>query len=103
MNVAELPGRMGLLGALSGIPVYDWSDSGTRREIRGRIWLPADFELRYDEMYVAHSINAILVGEQAHFLYRVKQLADDEACRALASHRIKNFAERILGEPWELS
>lgn len=103
MNVAELPGRIGLQGALAGIPVYDWSDPAVQAEIRQRIWLPADFTMAYDEMYIAHSINAILVGEQAQFLYRVKQLADDEACRVLAGQRIKNSAERILGENWELS
>lgn len=98
MNVAELPGRMGLLGALSGIPVYDWSDPSTRAYIRDRIWLPANFDMAYDEMFIAHSINAILVGECAQFDYRMRQLELNEACRKLAVQNIEDAAWRILGE-----
>ncbi len=103
MRVVDLPGRMGLIGALAGIPVYDWSDPETREYIRSMIFLPSDFEMKFDEMYIAQAINAVIAGERAHFLWRVEQLAANEACRAAAGQRIKNFAENLLGENWELS
>ncbi len=97
------PSFMGLVGRLHGIQVFDWSDEGTREHICKAAGLPATFDLRYDEMYPAYSIAAIIVGEQAHFVYRMRQIVANEGTRLAASTHILVVAERILGEPWELS
>lgn len=102
MRISDLPAAS-QFGALLGLRVLDWSDPEVRLHIRRRIWLPEDWTLRYDEMFTANGIQAIIVGELAHFTYRVKQAAENKACRGAAAHHIKTAATRILGEPWELS
>lgn len=84
-TVASWTGPHRLLGALAGIPIIE------------------NRALPYDRMYVGTGIQGIVVGEQRHFLWRMRCLDEDQACRDAAAQHIKNVAERILGEKWELS
>lgn len=84
-EVRHLPGDHRLLGALSGIPI-----------VQSRA-------LRYDEMYFGAGSQGLIVGEERHFLYRMKQIDLNEKCREAAAAHIKSAARRILGEEWELS
>lgn len=59
--------------------------------------------LKYDEMMVARDQQAIVVGEIAHFKYRIHQLNRNHECRNIAEVRLRNFAHRVLGERWKLS
>lgn len=56
--------------------------------------------LRYDEMMVSHDHPAILVGEAAHFTWRLRQIELNNECRAAGVRRIEAMATEILGEPW---
>lgn len=84
-RVAQLPGNMRLLGALGGIPIHE------------------DRYLRYDEMFIGQGIQGIAVGEQRHFLWRMKMIDLNQQCREAAAAHIQSSARRILGEEWELS
>lgn len=92
------PSYMGLVGRLHGIQVFDWSNEDVREVMRARAGLPLSFDLRYDEMYPAHSIAGIIVGELAHFVYRMRQLAANEAVRKAAREHAEQVELRIFGE-----
>lgn len=85
VRAAQIPGGNVLLAALAGIPIEESP------------------YLRYDEMAIAVHGRKILVGEQRHFLYRMKQLDRNREVREAAAEHIKNQARRILGEDWNLS
>lgn len=85
VSAAQIPGGSPLLGALAGIPI-----------------VPSEY-LRYDEMAFGHMGRSLYVGEERHFLYRMRQLDANHACRQAASAAIKTAARRILGEEWKLS
>lgn len=53
--------------------------------------------LRYDEM-ICPAGGPLLVGEVAHFKYRMRMLALNRKCRADATEAINAAARRILGE-----
>jgi hypothetical protein len=57
--------------------------------------------LKYDEMFLSAERAAIVVGEIAHFRWRIEQRRRNEECRLLARRYIERFAEKILGEPWK--
>ena len=92
------PCYMGLVGRLHGIQVFDWSRDDVREVIRARAGLPLSFDLRYDEMYPAHSIAGIIVGELAHFTYRMRQLAANEDARKVCREHAEQVELRIFGE-----
>jgi len=54
--------------------------------------------LRYDEMYIAPDGPYIVVGERAHFEYRLAQIQANQECREQAAGRLRHAAWRILGE-----
>jgi hypothetical protein len=83
----NLPPSMGIIGATSGIKVIEDPRYG----------------LGYDEMYISQYQAAIVVGELAHFRYRVAQINENHKLRARVRAQIQRRAEEILGEPWELS
>jgi hypothetical protein len=82
---AELPGRMGLIGALAGIRLVE---------------MPL---LKYDEMVILYEESAIGIGETAHFLWRLRQVEANNECRRKAREHIETTATRILGERWKVS
>lgn len=73
---------MQALGAVQGIPVVE-SDL-----------------LKYDEMYISAQSSRIVVGELAHFRYRMQQIEANARCRKAAAKHIETSASQILGEPW---
>jgi hypothetical protein len=84
ISVAQIPGgSTSLLAALAGIPIYETPG------------------LKYDEMVLAN--RRVLVGDQRHFLWRMKQIDANHECRRAAAEHIKTSARRILGEEWKLS
>lgn len=85
MTLPGLPPLMGALGAVSGIRVIE---------------SPL---LRYDKMFIAQEQQAIVVGEVAHFRYRIDQLNRNKKLREQVRADIRASARRILGEPWKLS
>lgn len=85
VTAAQIPGGNTLLAALAGIPIRE-SDA-----------------LRYDEMSFSIRGNILWVGEERHFMYRMKMLDLNREAREAAAAHIKTSASRILGEPWELS
>jgi hypothetical protein len=87
------------MAALHGIPVHDWSNPKIRDIIRERYWLPPDFDLAYDEMFISRDAASILAGEAAHFLWRMRVAAENEAVRKVALAHIEAAYQRILGEP----
>jgi hypothetical protein len=88
---------------LGKLVTLDWSDDVTREYLREHAELPEDFDLPYDEVYVAQSVNAIVAGELAHLRWRMQQIDENYKARTLAGANIIETAERVLGEPWELS
>ena len=92
------PSYMGLVGRLHGIQVYDWADPKVREYIRAEAGLSLRFDLAYDQMYIAHSVAAIIVGEQAHFVYRMRQLAANEEARRACREHIAAVESRIFGD-----
>lgn len=81
----NLPASMGLPGAIHGIEVRE-------AEV-----------LRYDEMVLDVAGGRVLVGEIAHFRWRLEMLRLNDRCRKLAVQAIEDAAWRILGESWEVS
>jgi hypothetical protein len=82
----NLPPSMGLVGATSGIRVIENPEY-----------------LGYDEMYISPNQTGIVVGELAHFRYRIAQINANHKLREHARAHIQRRAEEILGEPWKLS
>jgi hypothetical protein len=82
----NLPPAMGIIGATSGIKVIE-----------------DPRYLGYDEMYPSQHQAAIVVGELAHFRYRINQINENHKLRERVRTMIQRRAEEILGEPWELS
>lgn len=82
----NLPASMGLIGSLYGIPVIE---------------RPA--QLRFDEMYISLQENKVVVGELAHFRWRMEQLNLNDDLRKQVRARIEAEGTRILGETWKLS
>jgi hypothetical protein len=93
----------GLAGTLGGVQVWDWSDPATRERAYKINPTLRCIELAYNEMYVALSQQALLVGELSHWLYRLHQNELNHECHRRAADHIARTAERILGEPWELA
>jgi hypothetical protein len=58
--------------------------------------------LKYDEMVIMQSQQAICVGEVAHFRYRIDQLNRNAKLRAWARQEIEDMAWRVLGEHWKV-
>ncbi len=85
VRVAQIPGGNTLLAALAGIPIEE---------------TPL---LKYDEMTFGVRGRTLLVGDQRHFLWRMKMLDQNREAREAAAAHIKTQARRILGEDWELS
>ncbi len=85
VSAAQIPGGNVLLAALAGIPIEESP------------------YLAFDEMAIAVHGRKILVGEQRHFLYRMKMLDLNREAREAAAAHIQNQARRILGEDWKLS
>lgn len=56
--------------------------------------------IAYDEMYISGIENAIVVGELAHFKYRLEQNRRNDALRARLTKNLQDWAEKLLGEPW---
>lgn len=56
--------------------------------------------LAYDEMFLSAARNAVVVGELAHFKYRIEQKRLNDECRKRCRAQIVRAAEKILGEPW---
>jgi hypothetical protein len=54
--------------------------------------------LRYDEMYIAEDGPYIVVGEAAHFTWRVEQLQANRDCRRAVAVELEKAAHRILGK-----
>lgn len=77
-----MPPMMGAIGAFGGIRVLESP------------------MLKYDEMFLAQTQQAIVVGEIAHFRYRLNQLNANQGLRKAVKRNIQAAAERILGEPW---
>lgn len=94
---------LGLAARLGGIQIWDWSDPKVREEACKRNPLLCQIELAYDQIYVAMGQQALLVGSQDHFLYRMHQLALNDDARKAAREHIRRSAQRVLGEPWKLS
>jgi hypothetical protein len=82
----NLPPGMGLVGATSGIKVIE-----------------DPRYLGYDEMYISQNDAGIVVGELAHFRYRINQINENHKLRERVRAEIQRRAEEILGEPWEMS
>jgi hypothetical protein len=82
----NLPPSLGIIAATSGIRVIE-----------------DPRYLGYDEMYPSQHQAAIVVGEIAHFRYRIAQINENHKLRARVRADIQRRAEEILGEPWELS
>lgn len=93
----------GVHSAVNGISVFDWSNAELRETIRRLAQLPEDFDLKYDQMYVASVASGIIVGELAHFEYRVRQIAANQELREWAKAFARNAEMRILGEHLDLS
>lgn len=93
----------GLVGAVNGISVFDWSNPEVREHIRKFAGLSDDFDLRYDQMVVAPRTHGIIVGEQAHFEWRMRQIRANQELRNWASDHFRDAQLRILGEHLELS
>jgi len=82
----SLVGPSGLLGALAGIPVVEVE------------------ELAYDEMAFDRVHQRLEVGDQRHFIWRMKQIDLNAEVRAKAIARIRASARKMLGdEDWKLS
>jgi hypothetical protein len=92
-----------LAAVLGGIQIWDWSDPETREQAYKISPGLRAVHLRYDEVYVARSASALVVGELAHFLYSLHRKELLAETRRAASLHIKRTAERILGEPWEVA
>lgn len=82
-RLAGLPPHMQALGVVNGIPVVESAALG------------------YDEMYISSYDAKIVVGEIAHFRYRIRQLEANERCRRTARQQIEAMAADILGESWK--
>lgn len=59
--------------------------------------------LSYDEMFLSSITNSAVVGELAHFKYRMVQLRLNAECRKAATAHIEATASRLLGEGWKVS
>ena len=86
-----------LAAAINGISVFDWSNPEVRETIRPLMGVGEDFDLKYDQMVVAERAHGVVVGEEAHFLYRLEQIKRNNECRRAATARICREASRILG------
>ena len=88
---------------IGDVNIVDWSDPEVRRRAYKIDATLGDFELRYDEIYPSLHLSAVIVGEQAHFLWVLLQHSLDDDARRAAREHIRTEAERILGEPWTLA
>lgn len=93
---------VGIVGALAGIQIWDWSDPDTRERAVKIAPLLVNVDLAYNEMYLSYSTASLLVGDLGHFLWRLMEVEKTKECRAAAGEHIRREAERILGEPWKL-
>lgn len=59
--------------------------------------------LKYDEMYISQTMPAIIVGEAAHFVWRLRQRQLNEELRADLRRRIEEWGTSLLGEPWTVT
>jgi len=88
---------------IGDVQIVDWSDPDVRRRALEVDPTLGGFMLRYDEVYPSLHLQAVIVGEQAHFLYRLLQNSLNKDCYQAAREHIRTEAERILGEPWNLA
>lgn len=91
-----------LAAVLGGIQIWDWSDPATRERAYEIMPMLRAVELKYNEIYIARSAQALLVGELSQFLHALQQKELLNDTRRAADLHIKRTAERILGEPYEL-
>ena len=89
----------GLVGAVNGISVFDWSNPEVREHIRKFAGLSDDFDLHYGQMVVAPRTHGIIVGEQAHFVWRMQQVRLNDECRRRAAEHAGRTFYRIFGHP----
>jgi hypothetical protein len=94
------PAYEGSIGDLYGVPIHDWNDPRVQERLREYHYVPEWFDLAYDEMFPLRDLAAILVGEKAHFEWRMRCAAENEAVRQVARAHIVATYERILGEPY---
>lgn len=91
----------GMAGRLGGIQIWDWSDPWVQERACELQPLLCDLNLRFDEIYVSYSTQSILVGEQAHYLYRLHQTALNNELRERVQQMFREAELRILGETLE--
>lgn len=86
------------IGTLGGFVVLDWSNPDTRDYLREHAGLAPDFELAYDDVYVAHTVNAVVAGEVAHLRWRMQQIELNDECRRQAAQHLWAVQARIFGD-----